>query len=385
MKKLVFIILIFVLIVLVFVPCETEVKADSLSDTINEQLENIELGELEEFFDGITTKPTNIDFFGYINGILNGEYNFSFDTVFQYILDLIFSGVKEVLPIFILVLIIAILCGLIQNFRPNFASSGVNDIVLFACFSSIILLLSNQIINLWQNGQNAINNIAILTEIMSPIIITLMLSSGGNVSATVYSPTVAFLVQVVVNIILNFIFPLIGIILILSLLNSLSSSIKLNKSVDFLYSIFKWVIGITTTVFGVFISIQGITSATFDGVSLKAAKYAISNSIPMIGGFLGGGFDFVVAGSILIKNAIGISVVVALFYIVLTPIIQILIFSLLLKFVGALVEPISDSRISAFCFSMSKCLSYVLITILLVGLMLFIMVLLMTMSANAFI
>lgn len=385
MKKLVVVILIFLLSVVLFVPTATAVNADSLSDSINEQLNNLDLGELEEFFNGITTKPNNMDFFSYVRGILNGEYNFSFDNVFQYVLDLFFNGAKEILPAFIVVFIIAILCGIIQNLRPNFASDGVNDIVLFACISSIVLLLANQIIGLWENGQNAIKNISILTEIMSPIIITLMLSSGGQVSAAVYSPTVAFLGEVVINIILNFIFPLIGIILILSLLTSLSVSIKLGKTLDFLYSIFKWVIGITTTVFGVFISIQGITSATFDGISLKATKYAISNSIPMIGGFIGGGFDFIIAGSILIKNAVGMSVVVALFYMILTPIIRIIIFSLLLKFTSAIVEPISDARISSFCISMSKCLSYVLISILLVGLMLFIMVLLLTISANAFI
>jgi hypothetical protein len=53
-------------------------------------------------------------------------------------------------------------------------------------------------------------------------------------------------------------------------------------------------------------TVQGITSASIDGISIRATKYAISNSIPIVGGFLRDGFDIVIAGSVLIKNAVGI-------------------------------------------------------------------------------
>ena len=41
-------------------------KADNLSDTIEKELENIDLSALEEYFNNIENKPQNIDFFSYI-------------------------------------------------------------------------------------------------------------------------------------------------------------------------------------------------------------------------------------------------------------------------------------------------------------------------------
>ena len=143
--------------------------------------------------------------------------------------------------------------------------------------------------------------------------------------------------------------------------------------------------GITITVFGLFMTIQGITSATFDGISIRATKYAISNSIPIVGGLLKDGFDLIVAGNVLIKNTVGIVILVGMLFTVLAPIVQILCVSLMLKLISAITEPIADIRISDFCMTLSKSLSYLLSVILMVGFMVFITVLLMIFSANAFI
>ena len=264
-------------------------------------------------------------------------------------------------------------------------SNSVGELILFVGLLSVVLILSGQIISIWKNVKIVIENIAKLTEIMSPIILTLMVASGGNVSATVYKPAVAFLSSGIINIILTIVLPLIALMIIFNTLSNFSSSIKLEKFSELSSSIIKWVIGLIIAIFGIFLSIQGITSATFDGISIKATKFAISNSIPLVGGFLKDGFDLVVAGSILIKNAIGLASIVALFYTIISPIIFIAIFSLLLKFVSAIIEPITDNRISAFCMGISKCVSYLSVALITVGFMLFITILLITISANAFV
>ena len=180
-------------------------------------------------------------------------------------------------------------------------------------------------------------------------------------------------------------FPLIIISFTFSFASNFSSEIKLSKFSDFINSSIKWIIGITATVFGVFLSIQGITSACYDGISIKAIKYTVSNSIPIVGGFLKDGFDLIVAGSVLIKQAIGLSCVFGLFFLIISPVLSIAVFSLMLKLCSAIIETVSDARLSNFCLSITKSLGYVTAALLLVGFMFFIMVLLMIFSANAFI
>jgi stage III sporulation protein AE len=139
----------------------------------------------------------------------------------------------------------------------------------------------------------------------------------------------------------------------------------------------------TATIFGVFISVQGITSACHDGISFKIAKYTISNSVPIVGGFVKDGFELVILTSVLLKNAIGVISVFVLFSIVLSPIAYMIVFSLLLKFTAALTENVADIRISNFCTNISKCITYLCASVILVGFMLLITISLMILSANS--
>ncbi len=374
---------VFVLLFKIITPCF--VRADSLSDSINEQLGKIDLTELENFFNSYLIDSNNDGFFDNLNKLLKGEYEYNLTSIISHISKIVFNNLFELLPAILSVLSIALICCVLQQVKSSFVTEGVAEISFFICMMGIILILSAEIISLYNNTQNTIENIAKLTEIMSPIIITLMVAVGGNVSASVYTPTVAFLSGSVINIILSIILPLVGVMTIFNVSSNFSESIKLNKFSEFSAGIIKWVLGIIITVYSLFLSVQGFTSATFDGISIKAAKYALSNSIPIVGGFIKDGFDLVVAGSVLIKNSVGILIIFAIFYIVILPVLSMAVFSLLLKLVAALIEPISDVRISNFCFSLSKTISYLIACILVVGLMLFITVLLMIFSANAFI
>ena len=94
------------------------------------------------------------------------------------------------------------------------------------------------------------------------------------------------------------------------------------------------------------------------------------------------GFDVFMAGSVLIKNSVGIIGIVTLFYIILPPIIYMALFSLSLKLINAVTVSFSDNRVSELLLNISKGISYLIAVVLVVGLMLFITVLLMIFSAN---
>ena len=190
------------------------IYADELKDNINQQLENIDLSELENYFNDTVSVGVNIDFFSYVNKIFNGEYDFEFNTFYTYIINILKDNVKNILPIFIEIFIIALICGILQKLKSSMISNSVGELILFVGLLSVVLILSGQIISIWKNVKIVIENIAKLTEIMSPIILTLMVASGGNVSATVYKPAVVFLSSGIINIILTIVLPLIALMII---------------------------------------------------------------------------------------------------------------------------------------------------------------------------
>lgn len=360
------------------------VNADELSDNIKDQIQNIDLSQLEDYYNNLDV-PNNDNIINLINNILNGKFNNEYNTIIEYFIETLTSGIKTSLPSFAAVLGIIIIGVILRNIRTNVSSEGALNLILFVSTIGIILILSKVIINQYTITKNTIDNIAKLTQIMSPIIITLIMASGGNVSASIYTPTVAFLSTGIINIVSNVLMPLIGLVMILSIVSNLSTSIKLEKFIDFFNGIIKWVLGIIITIFTIFLSVKGITSATFDGISIKATKYALSNTIPIVGGFIKDGFDLVIAGSILIKNAVGIGVVYALFYTVLQPVISMLAISFVLKFISSIAEIVFEGRLSNILLSASKFISYLIAMLFVISLMLFITLLLMIFSANSFV
>lgn len=358
-------------------------SADELNDTINEQLENIDLKNLENFFNEIPN-INNLSFNDVLHNILNGEYQNN-ENILQYFLNIIFNNIFELLPIFISIITIAIILGIIQNVKSSFLSESTNQVVNFICFLSVVLLLSTTLINLFEKSQIIIENIAKLNEIMSPIILTLMIASGGTVSASVYKPAVLFFSDGVISLIYSIVIPLIILMTIFSILSFFSKEIKLNKFSDFICGLLKWIFGIVFIIYSLFNTINGISSAVHDGISIKAAKFAISNSVPIVGGFLKDGFDVIVAGSILIKNSIGIAGISIFFIYILSNVLYFAVYSLLLKLTSAFCETLSDTPISSFMTAISRSVSYLIACVLMVSFMFFMSIILMIFSANSFI
>ncbi len=382
-------ILIFVLIslfIILFTSFNSKtVHAESLSENIENQLENIDLLELENFFNDLISNNSGASFYETIQSILQGEYNLKFENVVSFITSIVKDSLNQFFPSIILIITITILCVFLQGIKSSYLPNGVSEVVFFVCLLSIIIVLGGQVYLLYKNAKNIIENITKLTQIMSPIMLTLMIGSGGNVSASVYKPALIFFSSGVINTVNLIILPLLGIVAIFSLIASINPTLKLNKLSDGVNSIIKWTIGIIMSIYGLFLTVQGITSATFDGISIRATKYAISNSIPLIGSFLKDGFDLVLAGSIIIKNSVGIICLLALFFIILSPILQMVTFSLLLKITSGITEAIGESRISNLCANATKILTYLIVSILLVGFMLFLTILLILLSANSFV
>jgi stage III sporulation protein AE len=185
-------------------------------------------------------------------------------------------------------------------------------------------------------------------EILYPLLITMMAASGGSVSAAIYRPAVSFLSSTIVTVVYEVVFPITLTMIALGIAGNLSPDLKIKKFAASFKSMNKWIIGICVSVFTTFFSVQGLTSASYDGISRKAAKYAIGNGVPIVGGFLSGGFDLAVAGSILIKNSLGSMSIFLLISVLFEPLVLLIAVNVMLRFTAAVTQPLGDSRISDF-------------------------------------
>ena len=359
------------------------VKADALTDEINDQINDIDLSELEDFYDSLSVNDFDFSPVDYINDLLSGKAGTNVGDLVKYALSSFFSDFITFLPLLSGVLAVSVFGVIMKSVKSDGGSAC--GVVYYVELLSCVLLLLPALYSIVSSSFSAVSNMAKFCEIVSPVLLTLMTASGGTVSVSIFQPAVLLLGGGMVTIVNAFILPFSVFILIFSVISGLSKEVRLGKFTEFFTSIIKWVIGLLTTVFSVFLTVQGIVGAASDGLSAKAAKYAVSNSIPIVGGLIKDGFDLIRCGSVLIKNAVGLSSVVVLFFIVLTPVLKIAALSILLKLVSAVTETVSDEKISSICGNMAKSLTYFAVSVLICGFMFFITFLLMIFTANAYI
>ncbi len=386
MKKKVVFIIIAITLVSFFTTTSLIANANDLSQNINDQLNNLDISEIEKFYNDIlNNNSSNVYLKDKLVSLLKGDFDNDFNSILEIIFYNVINEVKNYLPLALIIISIFIFTAIIKNIKSNYLGESTLNVINLVCSITIILLLYKEIFSIYKISKKAIENIAKLNQIMSPIIITLMVATGSKVSASVYSPHTMLLSGIITNVFLNVILPLSIIMTIINATSSLSGNNNLNSFNDFIASLIKWILGISFTIFALFTTTQGLTSATFDGASIKAAKYAISNSIPIVGGFLKDGFDIMIAGSVLIKNALGIIGIILVFTIIFAPLTKILVLSLILKLSNALIETFYNDKMTSLIKNSSKCISYFNISILISGFMMFITILITILTANAFI
>lgn len=359
-----------------------------LTKNIISQLQSLDLSEIEQLIDNLTQTQTEVfgqsSFISKVEDIVNGEFKVGQKSVFSSIINLIFDDILKFIPLLASIIVVSILCSFVSSLRGESNSKSVGDIIHFVCYSVVIILIMSGVINLITMTSNTLNLLKMQMEIIFPILLTVMTAIGGIASVAVYQPAVALLTGFIMQIFTSILMPIFIFILIFIIISNLTSTVKLDKFSKFLGSTFKWIIGGIFTLFMAFLAIQGITASTYDGISIRTAKFAIKSYIPLLGGYLADGFDLILASSVLIKNAIGASGLLLMFTIIVSPIVQIVIFSLILKLAAAILEPLTDNRISEFIYSIAKSLTLLVVLILGVAFMYLITTGLIMCTANYF-
>ena len=280
---------------------------EAFDETINEQLENLDLSNLNNFFENYC--DDKLGFFqggsilDKISAIINGDFGADTPTVLSGIANIFLEEIVSFLPLVSSIIAIAVLASLITELKAT--NKSVGDIVHFVCFGVIIVLIMSAVMKMISLASSALTLLDTQMEIMFPILLTLLTAVGGTVSVAVYQPAVAVLTSIVTKIFAGVLLPLFVFAVVLTIVSHISPNIKLDKLASFLFTLFKWIIGIVFTVFMAFLAIKGITAGSIDSVSFKTARYSLSTYVPIVGGYLSEGLNLILASCVLIKNAIG--------------------------------------------------------------------------------
>lgn len=250
------------------------------------------------------------------------------------------SGIKLMTTVLILIIIGTVCKSIMENLSDSDTLKFVNYIQ-YILISTVLIDSFLEILNL---TQNTITKLTSFMNLLVPLFITLVLTTGNIVTTNVFQPILLFSINFITNFANNFLIPLLLISISLTITSSILEKGQLDGISKFLKSGIVWVLGIILTVFTSFLSLEGSLSSSVDGFTSKTTKAAVGNLIPIFGKILGDGLDSVLGCCNILKNTVGVLGSLIIVFIVLIPIIKITVYCVCFKITAILGETLADTR-----------------------------------------
>lgn len=343
-------------------------------EVVQSQIDSLDLTELKGFWESISA-----EYGGYLPEIqkgslydfIKGEKDIDFSMFFSGLIKFIFHEVVvngKLLGSLILLTVFSMLLQMLQN---SFEKSSISKVAYSIVFMVIIILALNSFHVAITYANEAISTMTSFILALVPLLLALMAASGGAISAAFFHPVILFLMNTSGMLISYVVLPLLFLATLLHIVSSLSEQYKVTQLGNLLRNISIGILGLFLTIFLGVISVQGISTAVTDGVTLRTAKFLAGNFIPVIGRMFTDTADTVISASLLLKNTVGIAGVAILLLIVAFPALKILVISIIYKFAAALLQPLGGGPVINCLDIISKSVLYVFAALAIVSLMFF--------------
>ena len=360
--------------------------SEDLNNSIIDELNEIDFSDLNGVIEQFRNNNTNIfsidNIKSKIYSIISGENAVTYSSFFASLFSIFVELVVKYLPMLSLIVAIGVISNLLNGIKSKFNEKSTSGLIHLVCFLAVVVLTIGMISSISEMSVSSIKAMVSQMNAIFPILLTLMIGIGATASAGVFQPIVAIISTYVADFFTYLILPLFMMSFVFGIINNLSDNIKLDKFNSFISSLFKWCVGLVFTLFFAVFTIQGISAGTFDSLSVRTTKYTIKSYIPIMGGYLSDGMDLILSSTILIKNAVGLIGLLMVISTIISPLLEIVVFSLLLKLVSAILQPMGNNKTSNFLMSTSKSITMLSSCIIAVGFMYLISVGLVMMTSN---
>ncbi len=320
---------------------------EELEESVEESLKDLDISDFENYANSLENGLMEDSPKEFILKLMKGELDLSPKEVIEGLFHSLTAGLKSIVPLLSGIILIAVLFSLIFGLTSNFIKKQTVEIVYFVCFSAIITIAVTLLVKAINSVKDTVNTLNGVMNALLPPLLTLMTALGSVSGVGLLSPSLAVVSNLVSNIITKGVIPLFVISVIFCVVGNLSSNLKLERLQSAIRYIARTLLVLAFGGFSFYLGIVGISAGLSDGLRIKTARFLLSSYVPILGGYLSSGFDLVNAGLVLIKNGLGITGIIVVSSIVLTPVIELAGLTLGLKLTAGIIEPICDKRLSS--------------------------------------
>lgn len=284
-------------------------------------------------------------------GLATGEAGLETEAAFEKAKEIFLDQWREMFELLPVLLLPAIVSAVMQRTLGNEKSSAAAQ---YICYLACALSQTGLLAALIREAEALAERVAGLTDAAFPLLVSLLSASGATAAAAMLTPMAALLGRLTISLLGGAGLKACSLAAATAIAGNLSGKIGLKNLFGLIVSAVNWTIGLVMTGFVGLLSIQGLLGNGYDSTSVRAARYAVDNLLPVIGGEVADTMDALVSSILLVKNAAGVTGMLILLGICAQPILRFAAALFSLKLSAAALEPLAENGLTRLTEQIAK-------------------------------
>ena len=207
----------------------------------------------------------------------------------------------------------------------------------------VTALTAGSVRGLMTLGMETIEQLDVFSKALLPTLAAAVAASGGIVSAGVKQVATAFFAELLITLIRNVFMPLVYVCAAAAAAEAMLPGHGLGRIGKGVSKAVTWVLTGALILFTGYLAVSGALSGSSDALTAQLTKNAISTAVPVVGGIISDAAGSVLAGALVLKNAVGAFGMLAVIAICLLPFLRLAVQYLLYKLTAFLAATVGSA------------------------------------------
>lgn len=323
-------------------PSDTDELSLDETETAEELLKEINLADVQKMLDDFM-RADSFSMKEALIKITRGERAFSKEAVQEFVYRFFFYQLDQEKELFVKLILLILLSAVLTSFAEIFENNQIGDISFFVVYLLFFTILMDSFSKMSSSLEKTISWMTEMMKGLAPAYYMTVCAASGAASAVVFYEGVLLMVWGIQWLLLTVLLPASGMYVLLQLVNSLSREEMLGKMAELLNTAVSWGLkSLLAAVVGLQI-IRNLVAPVMDSVKRGLLSKA-AGALPGVGNAVNMVTELVVTSAVLVRNCLGVVILVVFVLIGAGPMLHYGILSLLYRLLAAVAQPVSDRR-----------------------------------------
>lgn len=352
-----------------------------IDSDIGQIIQDLDVGSLQGQLDQIQNVPADVSQLKpLIQQISSGQFRYMGSDILDFLLKSAKQPLSNALLLFGELLLLVVAAGVLAQLTKAFAAEGAAKVAGLIVYAAAAIAVVAALVNAVKTAEAAINGLLNVSQGLFPVLSMMLAATGGLATTAVLQPAYSIIIETASWLTREALIPAALYGGVLAVVGNLTEKGLLTELGSLVRSASVWIAGAVMTVFVAVAAIQGAAAASYDGISFRAAKYAVDSMVPYVGGMFSDMADTFAGCTLLVRNAVGMAGLIMMVLAVISPLLSALGAYFALKLAAALAGAFESKQLSSIMGESAKVVMLLAVVMLMCFAMLFFLT---TLTINA--